>query len=57
MQIVIVATNMGILVDGVVIILGVDRLLDRCRMAVNITGDLLAAVLLRAVGRNPDDPA
>lgn len=48
---------MRIPVEGVVIILGVDRLLDMCRTAVNITGDLVAAVLLRAVGRNPDDTA
>lgn len=48
---------MRIPVEGVVIILGVDRLLYMCRTAVNITGDLVAAVLLRAVGRNPDDTA
>lgn len=42
-----VATGMGIPVEGMVIILGVDRLLDMCRTAVNVTGDLAAAVLLR----------
>ncbi|MGX0978344.1 Na+/H+-dicarboxylate symporter [Roseovarius pacificus] len=52
-----VATNMGIPVEGMVIILGVDRLLDMCRTAVNVTGDLVAAVLLRAVGRNPVETA
>ena len=46
-----VATSMGIPVEGMVIILGVDRLLDMCRTVVNITGDLVAAVLLRAVGQ------
>lgn len=45
-----VATSMGIPVEGMVIILGVDRLLDMCRTAVNVTGDLVAAVLLRASG-------
>ncbi|WP_417589147.1 dicarboxylate/amino acid:cation symporter [Pararhodobacter oceanensis] len=45
-----VATNMGIPVEGMVIILGVDRLLDMCRTSVNVTGDLIAAVLLRSVG-------
>ncbi len=44
-----VATNMGIPVEGMVIILGVDRLLDMCRTVVNVTGDLVAAVLLRNV--------
>jgi len=46
-----VATSMGIPVEGMVIILGVDRLLDMCRTAVNVTGDLVAAVLFRAVGQ------
>ena len=30
-----------------VIIFGVDRLLDMCRTVVNVTGDLVASVLLR----------
>ncbi len=46
-----VATSMGIPVEGMVIIIGVDRLLDMCRTVVNVTGDLVAAVLLRAVGQ------
>lgn len=46
-----VATSMGIPVEGMVIILGVDRLLDMCRTAVNVTGDLVAAVLFRGVGQ------
>lgn len=46
-----VATNMGIPVEGMVIILGVDRLLDMCRTVINVTGDLVAAVLFRAAGQ------
>lgn len=46
-----VASSMHIPVEGMVIILGVDRLLDMCRTAVNVTGDLVAAVLFRAVGQ------
>lgn len=46
-----VATGMGIPVEGMVIILGVDRLLDMCRTVVNVTGDLVAAVLFRGVGQ------
>ena len=42
-----VATSMGIPVAGMVIIFGVDRLLDMCRTVVNVTGDLVASVLLR----------
>ncbi len=48
-----VATSMGIPVEGMVIILGVDRLLDMCRTTVNVTGDLVAAVLLRGQGAGP----
>lgn len=51
-----VATNMGIPVEGMVIILGVDRLLDMCRTVVNVTGDLVAAVLLRNVVTTPTAP-
>ena len=46
-----VATNVGIPVEGMVIIIGVDRLLDMCRTVVNVTGDLVAAVLFRAAGQ------
>lgn len=42
-----VATSMNIPVEGMVIILGVDRLLDMARTTVNVTGDLAAAILLR----------
>lgn len=52
-----VATSMGIPVEGMVIILGVDRLLDMCRTVVNVTGDLVAAVLLRRVGEAPAEAA
>lgn len=44
-----VAAGFGIPADGLVIILGVDRLLDMCRTVVNVTGDLTAAALLRDV--------
>lgn len=49
-----VATTMGIPVEGMVIIIGVDRLLDMCRTVVNVAGDLVAAVLFRAVGQTSD---
>lgn len=47
-----VAMSMGIPVDGMVIIFGVDRLLDMCRTVVNVTGDLAASVLLRKTEQN-----
>lgn len=45
-----VAAGFGIPAEGLVIILGVDRLLDMSRTVVNVTGDLTAAVLLRDAG-------
>lgn len=42
-----VAAGFGIPAEGLVIILGVDRLLDMCRTVVNVTGDLTATTLLR----------
>ncbi len=42
-----VAAGFGIPAEGLVIILGVDRLLDMARTVVNVTGDITAAVLLR----------
>lgn len=46
-----VATGFGIPTEGMVIILGVDRLLDMSRTTVNVTGDLVASVLLRNSAR------
>ena len=42
-----VAAGFGIPSAGLVIVLGVDRLLDMSRTVVNVTGDLTACVLLR----------
>lgn len=45
-----VAAGFGIPVTGLALILGVDRLLDMARTAVNVTGDLVACRILRNVG-------
>lgn len=42
-----VATGFGIPATGLVIILGVDRLLDMSRTVVNVTGDITAAVIMK----------
>ena len=42
-----VAGSFGIPVEGMVIILGVDRILDMSRTTVNVAGDLVACLLLR----------
>lgn len=52
-----VATSIGIPIEGMVIILGVNRLLDMCRTMVNVTGDLVAALLFQSVGQSEALPA
>jgi len=59
--IVILATilqSVGIPASGVILILGVDRLLDMCRTAVNVAGDLVAAaVIQRQIAQGPETTA
>jgi Na+/H+-dicarboxylate symporter len=43
-----VLTSVGIPLEGIALILGVDRILDMCRTIVNITGDSSAAVIVAA---------
>jgi DAACS family dicarboxylate/amino acid:cation (Na+ or H+) symporter len=38
--------TVGIPVEGIGLILGVDRFLDMCRTTLNVTGDLAAAVVV-----------
>jgi DAACS family dicarboxylate/amino acid:cation (Na+ or H+) symporter len=45
-MILIVAQSVGIPAEGMGLILGVDRFLDMCRTAVNVTGDLVIAALV-----------
>jgi len=41
----------GVPMEGIAIVLGVDRILDMCRTAVNVTGDLVTStVVARTVG-------
>jgi len=47
-------TTMGIPPSGIALIIGVDRILDMCRTAVNVTGDLIASTVLdRKPGLSP----
>ncbi|HAQ07934.1 MAG TPA: dicarboxylate/amino acid:cation symporter, partial [Bacillus bacterium] len=41
-----VLTSVGLPVEAIALVLGVDRLLDMCRTAVNITGDAACAVVV-----------
>jgi DAACS family dicarboxylate/amino acid:cation (Na+ or H+) symporter len=45
-MVMIVAQSVGIPAEGMGLILGVDRLLDMCRTAVNVSGDLVIAALV-----------
>jgi len=41
-----VLESIGVPLEGIALILGVERLLDMCRTAVNVTGDLSCAVVI-----------
>ena len=50
-----VLSMVGVPVEGIAIVLGVDRILDMCRTTVNVTGDLVcAAVVERFQGGTAD---
>ena len=56
--IVILATvlaSVGIPAEGIALILGVDRLLDMCRTAVNVSGDLVASLVMQRWLSTEDD--
>ena len=47
----LVLTTLGVPMAGIALILGIDRLLDMCRTAVNVTGDLaVTAVVAKSEG-------
>ena len=45
----LVLTSVGLPLEGIAIIAGIDRILDMARTTVNVTGDLMVAVL---IGKN-----
>ncbi|MEQ1574124.1 MAG: dicarboxylate/amino acid:cation symporter [Vicinamibacterales bacterium] len=47
-MVLIVAQSVGIPAEGMGLILGVDRFLDMCRTAVNVSGDLVIAAVVSA---------
>ncbi len=51
-MVMIVAQSVGIPVEGMGLILGIDRFLDMCRTAVNVSGDLVIAAMVSA--REPE---
>jgi len=47
-MLVIVLKAIGVPVEGIALIFGIDRLLDMCRTVVNVTGDAVVAVVVAA---------
>lgn len=45
-MVIVVAQSVGVPAEGIALILGVDRFLDMCRSAVNVSGDLVIAALV-----------
>lgn len=52
-----ILASVGVPPEGVLLILGVDRFLDMCRTTLNVTGDLLIAVLVAKSEGEPLRPA
>ncbi|HER43020.1 MAG TPA: dicarboxylate/amino acid:cation symporter [Candidatus Eisenbacteria bacterium] len=52
-----VLQTLGLPLEGIALILGVDRILDMCRTTVNITGDASAAVVVAATEGELERPA
>jgi len=53
----LVLQTVGVPLEGLALILGVDRILDMCRTAVNVTGDASCAVVVAATERDLETPA
>lgn len=45
----IILTSIGVPMEGIALILGVDRLLDMCRTTVNVTGDVTVASIVAKI--------
>ncbi len=51
----IVLGQLGIQMEGIALIIGVDRLLDMCRTVVNVTGDAMVSTVIDAEIKNKID--
>jgi len=56
-MLVIVLESVGIPVEGIAVILGVDRILDMCRTSCNVTGDCMVAAIVGSTERELRTPA
>lgn len=44
-----ILSGIGVPVEGIALIIGVDRLLDMCRTTINVTGDLTASTVMNKI--------
>ncbi len=47
-----ILSGVGIPASGIVIIMGVDRILDMCRTVINVSGDLASALVMNRLSRD-----
>jgi Na+/H+-dicarboxylate symporter len=47
-MLVIILESIGVPIEGIALILGVDRIIDMCRTAANVTGDVAVAAVVAA---------
>jgi len=52
-----IVASIGVPPAGVALVMGVDRLLDMCRTAVNVTGDLVASIFAEGLLDEPPEDA
>ncbi len=50
-----IVASIGVPPAGVALVMGVDRLLDMCRTAVNVTGDLVASIFAEGLLDSPEE--
>lgn len=50
----VILNNVGIPAEGILLIIGLDRFLDMCRTVINVTGDLVAAIVMDRLMPNDD---
>jgi Na+/H+-dicarboxylate symporter len=41
-----ILSGLGVPEEGILLLIGVDRILDMCRTTINVTGDLTASMLM-----------
>jgi Na+/H+-dicarboxylate symporter len=55
-MLIIILEAIGVPIEGIALIIGVDRILDMCRTTVNVTGDSAVASVIAASENQLDPP-